>query len=51
MLIVQGTKGGRTKELFGPVPSLTKTLWSCDDPDTLGWLQDKYLAAVQQGAF
>ncbi len=39
MLIVQGTKGGRTKELFGPVPSLTKMHWSYDDLGALGQLQ------------
>ncbi len=40
MLIVQGTKEGKTKEqgLFRPVPTLIGVFWSYDDPDTPGWL-------------
>src|SRR5258708_16404435 len=42
MLIIHGTIKGRTKEqeLSGPVPTITRTCWSCDDPDTLGWLHN-----------
>src|SRR5713226_126767 len=40
MLIVQGTKEGRTKEqgLFGPVPTLTGVFWLGNNSDTPGRL-------------
>ena len=44
MLIVQGTKEGRTKEqgLFGLVPTLTGVFWLGNDSDTPGWLQIQF---------
>ena len=47
MLIIQGTKEGRTKEqgLFRLVPTLTGAFWSYNDPDTPGQLHQETVKA------